>query len=238
MGHTGFILDLDRTLLVLPLDIEAVRAGLRVWAAPLGIDLPFRPILDDLAALPMLLRPAHGDRAAALAEEAWARFDAAEADAAVHAHLLPGAAELLDHLRATGAPRALVTNNGRPGVLAALGAVGVDAGEFDAIICRREARAPKPDPDGFRLAWGALQAREPALKALWCMGDAPTDVAAARGLAAHLAEVSPAVRVFTLGVTTGPSSEESLRAAGIDAVVPSLTLEKLQEVWDKHRGVV
>jgi HAD superfamily hydrolase (TIGR01509 family) len=64
----------------------------------------------------------------------------------------PGAAELLETVRAAGIPLALVTNTNRPLVDVLLGMLG----RFDVVICGDEVERGKPDPQPYAYAAARL----------------------------------------------------------------------------------
>lgn len=66
-------------------------------------------------------------------------------------HLQPGVADLVNKLQEAGVALAVVTTTSRANVEAVLAASGLlDA--FDIIISGDDVKAPKPDPEGYRLA--------------------------------------------------------------------------------------
>lgn len=224
----GLILDLDRTLVALPLDIVAVRGALAAWGAARGIDSPWRPILEEMAALPGRLRPRWGEGAEVIAEEAMALFDGWELAAAAAAIAMPHAAQVLTRAQEAGVPAAVVTNNGRLAAEAALAASGLPRGPIRAMVCRRETPLPKPHPEGMRRALAALEVAAGPLDTLACVGDSPMDVEAARALAGELTAAERSIRVVTAGVTTGYASAEALAASR-----PDILLDDLGALWDK-----
>ncbi len=136
MGLTLVIFDLDGTLLASPLDFDAIRAE---TGLPKG-----RPILEALAHLP----PEPRRRAEAV-------VDRHEAEAVRASRLLPGAADLLAWLRASGLKVALLTRNSRASVEEAARRHGL---AFDAAVTRND-HEPKPAPDGVRHLMAACHAR-------------------------------------------------------------------------------
>ncbi len=85
----------------------------------------------------------------------------------------PGAAELLDTVRAAGIPIALVTNTNRPLVDVALRTLG----RFDVVVCGDEVDRPKPDPQPYAVAaqrLGVLPRNSVAIE------DSPTGILSAR----------------------------------------------------------
>ncbi len=126
--------------------------------------------------------------------------------------LLPGVASLIEYLVTSGRLLAVVTTRTADGAAAIL--AGFELREaFTAIIGLEHVKQPKPDPEPVLLALETLGVTpDHALM----VGDTPDDALAGR-----------AAGVSTLGVTTGVHQEASLRAAGAQAVVP--TLESLLE---------
>jgi HAD superfamily hydrolase (TIGR01509 family) len=119
------IFDLDGTLLAQALDFGAIRAE---------IGLPeVVPILETMESLESPAR-----------ERAFAILDRHEAEAAARSELMPGAREILAHLRARDVKTAVLTRNSRISVDAARERHGL---EFDAVVTRADHR-PKPSPDG------------------------------------------------------------------------------------------
>ena len=119
------IFDLDGTLLEPMLDFEAVRTEIGLPSAT--------PILEAMACLD------DADQA-----RARAILDRHEAEAAAQSRLMPGARDLLVHLRRRGIKVAILTRNSRAGVDLAVRRHGL---VFDASVTRDEHK-PKPSPDG------------------------------------------------------------------------------------------
>ena len=119
------IFDLDGTLLVTPLDFDAIRAE---------IGLPHgAPILEAMGTLT--------DAERARANTVLDRHEAASAD---RSHLMPGAEELLAWLRSRGVEVAVLTRNSRASVEHAVRRHGL---AFDATVAREDNK-PKPNPAG------------------------------------------------------------------------------------------
>ncbi len=85
-----------------------------------------------------------------------------------------GTVELVKHL-AGRIKLGIVTTTWRENVAAALAARGLDAA-FEVIVAREDVRAPKPDPEGYKLALARLRLRTAAM----AIEDSPSGVAAAR----------------------------------------------------------
>lgn len=211
---TFFLLDLDGTLVRfswLDPNLQSERRKLHELAQSL-----------DLKPAPGMLFPAllavGRER-----PEVQAALEAIELRAAEGSTVCPGAPELLAAL--ASAPTAIVTNNGRHAVQAALRclppiapAASTEPGLSGLpLICRDDVSRPKPDPEPFLLALDRLQARfgEPA--SVLVLGDSLADLHAARALAA-----ARGLDVTAVGVEGGVGKAEDLRAAGAAHVFPSL----------------
>ena len=155
-----------------------------------------------------------------------AALEAIELRAAEQSTVCPGARELLTALR--GEPIAIVTNNGRAAVRAALaalasegpdGALGLDA---LPLICRDDVERPKPDPQPFQLALDRLRARfgEPASALV--IGDSLADVKAALALQEAQRQTRPALTVVAVGVEGGVGKAADLASGGAVQVFPDL----------------
>ncbi|WP_448237646.1 HAD family hydrolase [Microbacterium paulum] len=131
--------------------------------------------------------------------------------------LRPGAAELLDALRAADVRCALVTMSLRR--MAELVVAGLPGGSFELIVSGDDATRPKPYPDAYLQACAALgvdPARTVAIE------DSPTGVRAA-----------VAAGVPTVGVPL----MVSLEGSGADALWPTLedhTPSDIAAFWSAH----
>jgi beta-phosphoglucomutase len=95
-----------------------------------------------------------------------------------------GAAELVEALK--GRVRlAVVTTTWRANVEAVLEASGL-AGAFEVMITKEDVKAPKPDPEGYRLALARLKL--PAIEVV-ALEDSPGGLAAARGAGVRVVAV-------------------------------------------------
>lgn len=121
------IFDLDGTLLVTPLDFGAIRAEIGL---PEGV-----PIIEAMDGLSDAQR-ARANRI----------IDCHEAEASRQSVPMPGAQDLLAHLRASGIRVAVLTRNSRASVERAARRHGL---VFDAVVARED-RRPKPSPEGVR----------------------------------------------------------------------------------------
>ena len=121
------IFDLDGTLLEPAFDFDAIR---REIGLPPGASI-----------LEAMDRFSESDRTRANAV-----LERHEAEAADRSRLMPGAAELLDWLRARGIRTAVLTRNSRRSVELACRRHGL---AFDAVVARGD-HLPKPSPAGVR----------------------------------------------------------------------------------------
>lgn len=125
-----WIFDMDGTLTLAIHDFDEIRAQL---ALPAG-----EPILEAIARLPEQQ-----------AQATHKRLDEIEFEIADRASGQPGAAELLDKLKANGCKIGILTRNGKAIAEATLRAAGLDNYfEPDAVVSR-DCCAPKPSPAGI-----------------------------------------------------------------------------------------
>lgn len=130
---------MDGTLTHAIHDFEAIRVELGL---PVGL-----PILESLAALPE-------DEAKAIRE----KLDTLEYGIAEEATAQPGAVELLDQLRDSGAELGILTRNGKGIAHATLDACGLRSYFDDEFVVSRDCCAPKPDAAGVSLLLDRWQA--------------------------------------------------------------------------------
>ena len=220
---TFFLLDLDGTLVRFSwLDPNLVTERRKLHELAQSLDLKPAPGM----LFPALLALGR-DR-----PEVQAALEAIELRAAESSTVCPGAPELLAAL--ASAPTAIVTNNGRHAVQAALRCLPPLGPAPDAsserglsglpMVCRDDVSRPKPDPEPFLLALDRLRQRfgEPA--SVLVLGDSLADLHAAKALAA-----ARDLDVTAVGVEGGVGKAEDLRAAGAVHVFSSLhgLLERL-----------
>jgi HAD superfamily hydrolase (TIGR01509 family) len=111
---------------------------------------------------------------------------------------LPGARELLRHLRELGIPHAIATSGRRPEIEASLDALSVPAQM--TVIERGDVARAKPEPDLFMAAAARLSVPP---EECYVVGDAVWDLLAARR-----------ARMFSVGLLTGGYGADELLAAG------------------------
>ena len=118
-----------------------------------------------------------------------------------------GLHELLKHMRDQRMKLGVCTNRGA-GARDLLRQIGI-LGDFDAVVTADDVKKHKPDPEGLLQALDNLGVS--AARAVM-VGDTPADIGA--GINAGVA--------FTIGVTHGFTTEETLREAGADYIAHHL----------------
>ena len=111
---------------------------------------------------------------------------------------LPGAVELLTHLREAGVPHGIATSGRRPEIDASLEALGV--GDDVVVVERGDVMRAKPEPDLF-LACQERMGVE--IRDVTVVGDAVWDLLAARRAG-----------MLSVGLLTGGYGEDELLSAG------------------------
>jgi HAD superfamily hydrolase (TIGR01509 family) len=129
---------------------------------------------------------------------------------------LPGARELLVHLRRIGVPFAIATSGKPESAGPALTLLGGDAGE--TVITREQVPHAKPDPDLFLAAADALSV---PIESCWVIGDSVWDLLAAQR-----------ARALGVGVLSGGYGRNELEQAGAYRVYddPADLLRHLDEI--------
>jgi len=130
---------------------------------------------------------------------------------------LPGAAAFVAGCRERGLKTALATSTDRVKMLANLHEIGLDHGEFDALVNGLDVERRKPFPDIFLKAASLVSA---APERCWVVEDAVAGVQAAK---------AAGMRCLALLTTF---SEAELREAGADLVAPTLADAKLDSLLD------
>jgi len=200
--------DFDGTLAWLDVDIDAVRRDVAELFEPHGIRRDFSPLLATIDAAAKEL----GDGGTSVRSEALELVTAAELSVASQVRPREGAREALERAAKKGSV-AIVTNNSRRAVRAALEAMSID----DVVVVGREDGAVKPS---HALMVEARRALGTGAGLYRMIGDSPTDVLAARAARAFLGEVE------CIALTGGRCSEEALAD-----VRPDRTISELDELW-------
>ena len=211
-------LDVDGTLLHLPVDIQQVRASLAEMFCPLGVELEFVPLLQRIRqAAQAAAAPVGTDTVESLVERAYGVVTRIEVEAARRASPAPGFEELI---RALGQePVVLVSNNSAEAVRAALATCGLAPAMLASVIGRTVRRPAKPNPAPLLQALGAVVPLPPEVI---CVGDRPVDMTMA--LAAARSPVLSRTRtsVTPVGVLGRLEGEEELLQAGAEVVCADL----------------
>ena len=129
---------------------------------------------------------------------------------------LPGAPELLAHLREAGVIHGIATSGGRPEIDSSLDALGV--GDETVVVHRGDVSRAKPEPDLFLACQERLRV---SADDCYVVGDAVWDLLAARR-----------AKMLSVGVLTGGYGEDELTRAGAyrvyrDAAELDVSLDEL-----------
>ncbi len=221
--ETAFIFDLDGTL------VDSVYQHVLAWKQALdqeGIALAVWRIHRRIGMsggffTNMLLRetgqpisPERVERLGRLHAEAYQRQTA-------QVQPLPGARELLAHLRQSGIPYAIATSGRMETARINIEALGVDPSQVP-VVTRDQVKYAKPDPDLFVTA--AARLNTPVDTAV-VVGDAIWDMLASRR-----------ARAFGVGLLSGGYGQEELERAGAARVYqdPADLLLHLDEVGGRR----
>lgn len=216
------LFDMDGTLLLLPVDIDALRQRLADYHRRYGLEMNFRPLTDDLERAARKLREVLSPAEARAAAQ-WARAQVAQAevDAVSRIEPRPGVIEALHVLRDRGARVGVVSNNTRRGIRAALEQVGIEPDGLATLVSREDVDRPKPAPDALDLGVRQLldHGWQPEGARLIYVGDAPSDLIAVRAMdpeRLHVSLADPAVLI----VGGGRAGSGSLVGDDADWVAP------------------
>ena len=211
-------LDVDGTLLHLPVNIQQVREALADMFRPLGVDRPFVPLLQRVhEAAQDAAAPVGTETAKALVERAYRLITRFEVDAARRAEPAAGLATLVRALDQE--PVVLVSNNSAEAVRAALATCGLAPTRLASVIGRTPWRKAKPDPAPLLQAMGAVV---PLPRQIICVGDRPVDMAMARATARTHVVARARASITAVGVVGRLEGEEELREAGAEEVFTDL----------------
>jgi len=204
------IFDLDGTLVNTLEDITASvnHTLVHLGKDPISQDAVRRYVGDGIEAL--LIRSL-GGRAERIDEAVAVYKDHHRRNLVVHSLLYPAVREVLGHFKAL--PMAVISNKTMEFVGPLIERLGI-AGYFKIIIGADSGLPLKPAPDSVRKIMSEFGvSKEQAV----IVGDGTTDVRAGK-----------AAGIITCSVTYGFRSEEELRKAGPDYIIPTLSdLQKL-----------
>jgi beta-phosphoglucomutase-like phosphatase (HAD superfamily) len=216
------LFDMDGTLLMLPVDIDALRQRLAEHHRRYGLEMNFRPLTDDLERAARKLREMLSPAEARAAAQ-WAKAQVAQAEVDAVASIQPraGMIDALEQLSLRGVLVGVVSNNTRRGIRAALEAVGIEVDGLAALVSREDVDRPKPAPDALDLGVRQLLDRgwQPQDRRLIYVGDAPSDLLAVRSMEPrhlHAQLADPAVLI----VGGGRAGSGSLVGDDADWVAP------------------
>lgn len=217
-GSPAFLFDLDGTLIdsvyqhVLAWREALERGGrkLAVWQIHRRIGMSGGLLVNALA------RETGGEVAPGEAEQLIAWHAEAFVKYAPQVRPLPGAQELLEHLRKNGVPHAIATSGRMESAARSLAMLGVR--DDLIVITRDKVKYAKPDPDLFLAAADALGV---SIHHSVVVGDSVWDLLAAQR-----------ARAIGVGVLSGGYGQEELGRAGAYRVYqdPADLLEHLDEV--------
>lgn len=209
----GMVFDMDGTITVLTLPLEAMRQDTKDYFIERGLP-------------PELLEPADGISSSTnkardyflnngVTQEKWNRMEA-EVDEILSQHEgsvadtaipIDGALEVIGQIRELGIRTAILTNNGRPAVDRIVQQISLES-HFDIIQTRHESPKPKPDPDGL-------------LKVIKDLGLTPSEVIYV-GDAMIDAVASKRAGIEFWGVATGETKVSTLHEQGASMVFVSM----------------
>lgn len=210
-----FVLDVDGTLLHLPVSIEEVRWELSEMFAALGHRSTFVPLLQSIHQAAAQLAGTQPHREQELVRQAYEVVTRHELRAARRAVPVPGLGGLA---RALGdEPVVLISNNSAESVRASMSTCSCELAGLAAVVGRTPGIAPKPDPAPLVRA---LQGIEPLPRQLICVGDRPVDMAMAT--AARPLFDGRGIKITAVGLPGRLEGASQLKQAGADLLLADL----------------
>ena len=217
--RSGWILDLDGTLISMSVPIEAVRRQVSTLFQDYGVSFPFRPLLPQIdSACAMLALSQSSFQVLELKRKAFQIIRTAEIAAAEKAKPCDGALEFITEIR--DCPVVIVTNNDLKAAELGLENCAVRPTNLLTIIGRDLDHPTKPHP------WPIIQAAQWILSIskkpnkIYCVGDGVVDIGAAQAAASELPLAGS--QLFTIGIAFSPEHEKQLQAVKPDWIVDSL----------------
>jgi phosphoglycolate phosphatase len=216
------VFDLDGTLTVLNLPLEAMRKDTKAYFISKGVPTNLFEPADGISSSTTKAREYF--LSTGMFPDVWKKYesemdailDKHEASATKQVTLMEDTVEVINGIKDLGLKTAILTNNGRGSVNAILEQVEL-GGLFDVIQTRHESPRAKPFPDGLLKIVARLDVeRDEAIY----VGDAGIDAVAAMRAGIEF-----------WGVTTGEIDRESLLGAGA-----AMTLESLSHVLAEVRN--
>ncbi|UCE09171.1 MAG: HAD-IA family hydrolase [Candidatus Thorarchaeota archaeon] len=208
------IFDLDGTLTVLALPLDAMRRDTKAFYINQGLPSDMLEPADGISSTRVKAREYFFERG--ISNDAWSAMQHSvdsilskhEASSAIGAMLIDGVLPVVEQIRSMGLKTAILTNNGREAVDLILKELPLQ-GLFDVIQTRNESPNPKPFPEGLLKVVDRLGVS--VSKTLY-VGDARID-----GVAAGRAGIE------FWGVSTGETSEGDLYSVGAALVTDALS---------------
>ena len=216
------VFDLDGTLTVLNLPLEAMRKDTKAYFISRGVPTNLFEPADGISSSTTKAREYF--LSTGMFPDVWKKYesemdailDKHEASATKQVTLMEDTVEVINGIKDLGLKTAILTNNGRGSVNAILEQVEL-GGLFDVIQTRHESPRAKPFPDGLLKIVARLDVERN--EAIY-VGDAGIDAVAAMRAGIEF-----------WGVTTGEIDRESLLGAGA-----AMTLESLSHVLAEVRN--
>ncbi len=216
------VFDLDGTLTVLNLPLEAMRKDTKAYFISKGVPTNLFEPADGISSSTTKAREYF--LSTGMFPDVWKKYesemdailDKHEASATKQVTLMEDTVEVINGIKDLGLKTAILTNNGRGSVNAILEQVEL-GGLFDVIQTRHESPRAKPFPDGLLKIVARLNVERN--EAIY-VGDAGIDAVAAMRAGIEF-----------WGVTTGEIDRESLLGAGA-----AMTLESLSHVLAEVRN--
>jgi phosphoglycolate phosphatase len=205
----AILFDFDGTLARLEIDFKSLRQEILELAVSFGLRDPLLPdppyLLEITRALKEQMERRDGVSPEDFYTQVMTLIAKREWEAASPENLFPASRLVLKSLHERGLKIAVLTRNSGKSVYR----VFPDLDQYVGIFLPREkVLKPKPDPDHLRKALDFLQV--PPQKAV-IVGDHPLDILSGKKAG-----------TFTIGVLSGRTQEEEMRAAGADLILPDI----------------
>jgi phosphoglycolate phosphatase len=203
------VFDFDGTLALLNIDFAEMRRDILDLAASYripkdGLEQLF--VLEMIAEIRHRIGPESSGRDVLFASLAMELVTDRELAGAANSLLFPGVREMFRELRGRGIKTGILTRN----CIEAVDAIFPDVRDYsDAVVTRDDTPRVKPDPEHIRVVLRRL-GQDPFRSAM--VGDHPMDIT-----------VGKEVGALAIGVLTGYSNADDLKAAGADLIIESVS---------------
>lgn len=210
----AIVFDLDGTLTVLTLPLEAMRRDAKKYYIDMGLPAELLEPADGISSSTTKAKAYFISQGTT--EKEWEDMEVDvdkilsihENSSARGARLIDGVLPTLKHIRDSGLKTAILTNNSRPAVDIILEKLPL-TNYFDIIQTRHESPTPKPYPGGL---WHIMKHLAVEIDEAVYVGDAIIDATAAKR-----------AEIEFWGVATGETKYEVLEEAGASIVVDSVS---------------